>query len=169
MPTFLPVCMTPGSMNVLPSRMQADDRRGVDEDLERQGAARAVGAGHELLRHDAAQRLAHHDADLVALVDREHVEHAVERAGGAAGVQGAQHQVAGFGGGDGQRNRLQVAHFPDHDHVRIFAQGARARPRRNDSVCVCTSRWLTWQLFESNDVFDRILQGDDVVLAVAVD
>ena len=94
MPCLRPVWMMPGSMNVLASRMVAPTAGVVDEHFHRQHAALAVGARDELLADDAAQTLADHDADLVALIDREHVEHAVERAGGAARVQRAEHEVA---------------------------------------------------------------------------
>ena len=75
---------------------------------------------HELLADDAAQGFAYHDADLVLLIDRKNVEQAVEGAGGVAGVQGAEDEVAGFRGGDGERDGLKVAHFADHDDVGIF-------------------------------------------------
>ena len=32
-------------------------------------------------------------------------------------------QVSGFGGGDRIFDSFQVAHFTDHDHVRVFTQG----------------------------------------------
>ena len=49
---------------------------------------------------------------------------AVNRLGRAGGVQGAEDQVARFGGGDGRLHRLQVAHLADQDHVRVLAQRA---------------------------------------------
>ena len=42
------------------------------------------------------------------------------------GVQRAEHQVAGFGGGQRQADGFQIAHFADQDDVRIFAQRASA-------------------------------------------
>ncbi len=168
MPTFLPVCMTPGSMKVLPSRMQLRDGGGVDEEFEGEDAAVAVGAGDELLGEDAAQRFADHDADLVALVGGEHVEHAVERARGVAGVQGAEHQVARFRGGDGERDGFEVAHFTDHDDVRILAQ--RAAEGGGEGLGVGVDLALVdVAALRLEDVFDRILERDDVVVAVLVD
>ena len=73
-------------------------------------------------------------ANLVALIDREHVEHPVERAGGAARVQRAQHEVTRFRGADGERDRLQIAHFADHDHIRVLAQRAAQRRREGARV-----------------------------------
>jgi hypothetical protein len=37
-------------------------------------------------------------------------------------VQGAEHQVAGFGRRQRQADGFQVAHFADQDDVRVFAQ-----------------------------------------------
>ncbi len=120
--------MTPGSMKVFAFADEVARRRAVLVRISSASdAAAAVVPRHELLRNDAAQRFADHDADLLALIGGENVEHAVERAGGVAGVQGAEHEVAGFRGGDGERDGFQVAHFPDHDDVRIFAQRAAQR------------------------------------------
>ena len=33
-----------------------------------------------------------------------------------------KHQVAGLGGRDGEARRLEVAHFADHDDVRVLTQ-----------------------------------------------
>ncbi len=98
MPCLRPVWMMPGSMYVFASRMRRADSRVVGQHFQREHPALAVGARDELLADDAAQTLADHDADLLALIDREHVEHAVERAGGAAGVQRAEHEVARLAG-----------------------------------------------------------------------
>ena len=65
------------------------------------------------------------------------------------GVQGAEHQVAGFGGGQRQADRLQVAHLADQD----ARPGLRAAPSaarwRSDSVCGPISRWLIRHFFDS--------------------
>ncbi len=42
--------------------------------------------------------------------------------GRVVGVQGAEDQVAGFGGGDGGAGGFQVAHFADEDHVGVLAE-----------------------------------------------
>ena len=62
-------------------------------------------------------------ADLCLLLRRERVDDAVDRLGRAGGVERSQHQVTGLLGGQGQTDRLQVAHLADEDHVRVFAQG----------------------------------------------
>ncbi len=98
MPCLRPVWMMPGSMNVLASRIVAPTAGVVHEHLQREHPALAVRARDELLADDAAQALADHHADLLALIDREHVEHAVERAGRAARVQRAEHEVPRLAG-----------------------------------------------------------------------
>ena len=166
MPTFLPVCMTPGSMKVLPSRMQLATAGVLTSSSRARHAAGAVDAGDELLGEDAAQGFGDHDADLVALVGGEDVEHAVEGARGVAGVEGAEHQVAGFRGGEGELDGFQVAHFTDHDDVGVFAQGAAQGFGEGFGVGVDLAL-VDVAAFGFEDVFDGVLEGEDVVLAVA--
>ena len=37
-------------------------------------------------------------------------------------MQGAEHQVSGFCGGEGQADGFPVPQLPDHNHIRVFAQ-----------------------------------------------
>ena len=76
------------------------------------------------LRNDGDQVVGKLHANLFLLIGWEGVDDAVDRAGGTAGVQRAEDQVPGFGGGDGGADRRQVAHFADQDHVRILSQRA---------------------------------------------
>src|SRR4029077_17497799 len=85
-------------------------------DLGRRDAAAAV-LLHQRLRDHRAQRLRQHRAHHVLLLAGEHVDDAVDGLGGRGGVQRAEHQVAGLGGGERQADRLQVAHFADQDDV----------------------------------------------------
>ena len=96
------------------------------------------------------------------MIDRENVEQAIERARRIAGVQRAEHQVSRFRGGDGERDRFQVAHFTDHDHIRIFTE--RAAQRRAERARVRVHFALgDVATFRLEDVFDRIFQRDDVI------
>jgi hypothetical protein len=155
-------------MKVLPSRMQFADGGRVHQHFERHHAAIAVDLRHELLGKDAAQGFGHHDADLIALIDGEHVEHAVECARGAAGVKGAEHQVARFSRGDGERDRLQVAHFTDHDHVRVFTQSTAESGGEGLRV-VCDLALVHMAALRLDDVLDRVFQRDDVILTLGID
>src|SRR6185503_9679706 len=91
---------------------QVTDRRGADHDLVR-GDAAAADALEQRLRDRRAQRLRQHRAHHFLLGRREHVDDTVDGLGGGAGVQRAEHQVAGLRGGQRQADRLQVAHFAD--------------------------------------------------------
>ena len=88
------------------------------------------------LRDHRAQRLGQHRAHHVLLLAREHVDDAVDGLGGRAGVQGAEHQVAGLGGGQRQADGLQVAHFADQDDVRVLAQRRAQRLAEAERVAV---------------------------------
>ena len=49
-------------------------------------------------------------------------------------MQRAEDQVAGGGGGDGQFDGFQVAHFADENDVRVFAQRAAQSRRKGFGV-----------------------------------
>ena len=70
----------------------------------------------QTLRQDAQQR--------IGKVERihAHVEQAVDRFRGTVGVQGGKHQVTGQRGFDADGYGFLVAHFADHNHVRIRTQ-----------------------------------------------
>ena len=51
-----------------------------------------------------------------------HVEEAGDAADRIVGVKGAENQVTGEGGTNGNFGRFIVAHFADHDDVRITAE-----------------------------------------------
>ena len=77
------------------------------------------------------------DAHLILLLGREDVDDAVDRLRRALRVQRREDEVAGLGRGERRRDRLEVAHLADEDHVGVLAQrGAqrvgerRSRPSR---------------------------------------
>ena len=55
--------------------------------ISREDAALAINPRDKLLDDHAAQRFAHHDANLVLLIDWKDVEQTIERARSVAGVQ----------------------------------------------------------------------------------
>ena len=144
------------------------DSGGVHQNLNRQRATIAVRPRHELLRDDAAQRLADHDANLVALIGRKNIQQSVESSRGIAGVQGAEHKVTGLGRRDGEGDSLQIAHFTNHDDIRILTESASQGV--GEGFCMRVNLTLSdMALARRHDVFDRILQSDDMVVARAVD
>ena len=98
------------------------DRRGRDEHLGGDDPAAAVGGLAQRLADDALQRARELHAHLLLLVRREDVDDAVDRLRGVLGVQGGEDEVAGLGRGQGDRDRLQVAHLADQDDVGVLAQ-----------------------------------------------
>ena len=83
-------------------------------------------------------------------------------------MQGAEDEVAGFGGGDRRGDRLEVAHFADEDHVRVLAE--RAADRLGERRHVVADLALgDKRVLRGVVEFDRVLDGDDVDVALAVD
>ena len=60
-----------------------------------------------------------------------HVEHARDAAGGVVGVQRRQHQMAGQRRLDRDLGGFQIAHFADHDDVRILTHDRTQRVARS--------------------------------------
>jgi hypothetical protein len=71
---------------------------------------------------------------LLLLMRREHVNDPVHGLSGRLRMEGRKHQVAGLGGSQRGRDRLQVSHLPDQDHVRVLAQRALEGRREVDRV-----------------------------------
>ena len=99
----------------------------------------------ERLADHALERAGQLDPDLLLLVGREHVDDAVDRLRRVLGVQGREDQVAGLGGGQRDRDRLEVAHLADQDDVGVLPQHVLEGVRRRTCVSSPTSRWLTTQ------------------------
>ena len=81
-------------------------------------------------------------------------------------MQRAEHQVTGLRGLDRDRDRLEVAHLADQDHVRILAECRaqrvleRARVRAHLALVDQALLVLVHEL-------DRVFDGDDVVVRVS--
>ena len=75
--------------------------------------------------------------------------------------------MPGFGRSDGKGNRFQVAHFADHDHVRVFPESSTQC--RSERLCVREHFALAnVAIFRGNDVFDRVLERDDVIVPLRI-
>jgi hypothetical protein len=146
---------------------QVADRRGADHDLVR-GDAPAADLFHQRLRDHRAQRLGQHRADHVLLGRREDVDDAVDGLGRGDRVQGAEHQVAGLGRGQGQADGLQVAHLADQDDVGILAQGRAQRLVEAEGVTVHLAL-VDDRLLRLVHELDRVLDGEDVAELLVVD
>ena len=90
---------------------------------------RRLEGGAAVLADGAHQALAEHRHQGGGNQERldAHVDQTRDRARGIVGVQGAEHQVTGQGGLNGNLRGLQVAHFTHHDDVRVLAQEGAQR------------------------------------------
>ena len=113
---------------------QVPDRVVEEEDLERATRDPAVDCREQRLRDDALQRVRELHAHLVLLRRREDVDDAVDRARRALGVQRGEDEVAGLGRGQRGRDRLEVAHLAEEDHVGVLAERAAQRLGEADRV-----------------------------------
>ena len=116
----------------------------------------------------AAQRRRELDPDLGLLLGGEDVDHAADRLGGVVGVQGGEDQVAGLGHGEREPDRLEVAHLADEQDVGVLAQHAAQGVGEVRGVGADLALVDRRQLVVV-DVLDRVLDGDDVAAAGAVD
>ena len=82
----------------------------------------ALDRGDQPLTEHGPQVVGQRHTQLVALGGREEDEDAGHRLRGRPGVEGAEHEVAGFGGREGGGETLGIAHFADHDDVGILPQ-----------------------------------------------
>ena len=83
-----------------------------------------------------------HRAHLRLLIGRENVDHAIHRLARVIRVQRAEDEQAGLGGGEGELDRFQVAHFADQHDVGILAQRGFQAQRGRIGACSGTSRWV---------------------------
>src|ERR1043165_9693959 len=75
-----------------------------------QGITAAVDSWYQTLAEDPAQGVSQPGADLFLFVGLEHAQDTIDRLAGIDCVQGAEHQVAGFGGTQSDLNGFAVAH-----------------------------------------------------------
>ena len=79
--------------------------------------------GHQPLADDPAQGIGQTGANLLLFFRLKHTQNTIDRLAGIDRVQGAQHQVAGFRGAQGDLHRVAVAHFADQNDLGRLAQG----------------------------------------------
>src|SRR4030095_1105180 len=146
---------------------QVADGGGADQDLQRGAAALLVHALEEVLGHDDLETGGKTVAHLGLLLGREHLDDAVDGLGRARGVEGAEHEVTGVGRLQRQADGLQISHFTDEDDVGVFTKGAAQRRRERPRVRADLAMVHQAALALVHEL-DRVLDGDDVVLAVLV-
>ena len=120
------------------------------------------------LRNDAENRCRELRTNLVLLIRGKRVDDSVNRALGAGRMQRTEHNVSGFGRGDGGFDGFQVAHFADENHVGILPERAANRLRETrhvDADLALVDRRHFVFVIE----FDRILNRDDVMIHRFID
>ena len=106
----------------------ADDRGGgvIDDEDFIDGDPSATSFGgffEEQLGDHSPEGTRQHGADLRLLIARKDIDHPVDGFAGVIGVERAENEHPGFGGGEGELDGFEVAHFSDEDDIRVFAEG----------------------------------------------
>jgi hypothetical protein len=146
---------------------QVPDGRGGHHDLDPDDPPVAVGGGDELLADHALEGAGQLDPDLLLLVGREHVDHAVDGLGRVLGVEGGEDQVAGLGRGQGDRDRLQIPQLADQDDVGVLAQDVLEGVGERLGV-LADLALVDQAVLVGVEELDRVLDGHDVVVALPV-
>src|SRR6266478_798219 len=102
------------------------------------------------------------------MIRREDVEQSIKCARRVSSVQCRQNKMPGLGRGDGERNRFQVAHFANHNDIRIFPE--RSAQRGGERVGMREYFALRdVAVFRLDDVLNRVFEGDDVIAPLRID
>jgi hypothetical protein len=83
-------------------------------------------------------------------------------------VQRAEHQVPGLGGSDRHRDRLEVAHLADQDHVGSWRSARRSAFAERRAV-LADLRCVTKHFLSGCTNSSGILHGQDVAVLGLVD
>ena len=139
---------------------QIADGGGGDHDFQR-GDSAAGFLLEQRLRDDRFHRFRQLCADLRLLSRRKGVDDAVDGFRRAGGVQGAEDQVPGLCGGQGELNRFEVAHFAHENDIGILAERGLQRigegQRVNAQLALVDEALLCFM-----NELDRIFDGEDV-------
>ncbi len=144
------------------------DGRCRHHDFERDHAALAIGTRQQRLADDALEDERELRPDLRLLVGRENVDDAVDRLRGRICVEGAERQMSGLRDFQCCFHRFEVAHLSNQDDVGILAQCRTQRGREAARVTVHLSL-VDETALVLMDVLDRILDGENVLVALRVD
>ena len=99
---------------------------------------------------------------------RERVHDPVHGLGRVLGVKRREDEVAGLGGGQGRRHRLEVAHLAYEDHVRVLAEGG-LEPLGEGGRVGSELALVDDALLVAVQELDRVLDREDVLVALLVD
>ena len=119
--------------------------------------------GEECLRQDADDGDRELRTDLFLLLGGEYVDDSVDGPLGTGCMERTKDHVPRFGSGNGGRDRGQVSHFPDENHVGVHSQGS---PQRFGEVRDIDPNFplIDRRLFVLMVVLDRIFEGNNMVV-----
>ena len=139
-----------------------------DQDLGRRDAPRPVGGRKQGLGDDAFEAGRELRTHLALLLRREDVDDPVDRSGRAARVQRREDQVARLGRGQSGRDRLEIAHLAEEDHVGVLAE-AGAKGLGEAARVGADLALVDEAAAVAVEELDRVLDCQDVPRPVAVD
>ncbi|MFM1944769.1 MAG: hypothetical protein RI897_3751 [Verrucomicrobiota bacterium] len=146
---------------------EVGDGGGEDQDFHCGDAAFFVDAFEEVLSDDAFEGFGESGADFILLVGWEDVDDTVDGFGGALGMECAEDEVTGTGGGEGEFDGFEVTHFADEDDIRVFAEGA-AEGGGEGAGMDSDFAVVDEAAFAFVDEFDGVFDGEDMFAPVAV-
>lgn len=147
---------------------QVADRARSQHDFVRRDAPLAILGLAQGLGDDRLQGFGQHGTNHFLFFGGEDVDDPVDGLGGAGGMQRAEHQMPCLGGGHGQADRFEVAHFANEDGVGVFAQGGFERSGKAHRVradFALVDQALFGIVYEFDGVFDR----EDVAVFVFIE
>ena len=139
-----------------------------DQDLESPRRAPPVGGRKQRLGDDAFEAGRELRPHLALLLRREDVDDPVDRPGRAARVQRREDEVARLGRGQRGRDRLEVAHLAEEDHVGVLAE-AGAKGLGEAARVGADLALVDEAAAVAVEELDRVLDRQDVPRPVAVD
>ena len=150
---------------IFPNKIR--DGWGVDHDFKT-GNASAARLAHKNLRDDGDDGGGELGSDRLFSVGGKGIYDSGDGPGSSRCVEGSKDQVAGFGGGDGSFDRLEVAHLADKDDIWILTKGAPDGFGKAGNVHVDFALGDD-AFFVGMIVLDGVLDRDDVGLPGLVD
>lgn len=138
-----------------------------DQQLGHRNAASEL-AGQKNLRQDSGECHGQFLADGGLALRRERIADAGDGGGDVGGVEGGEHEVSGFGGGDGDAHGLGVAHLADDEDVGGLAQGGSQGGREVRGVDADLDL-LDYAAQVSVLVLDGVFDGDDMARFPSID
>src|SRR5262249_48511591 len=147
---------------------QVADGRRRNENLHHHDATSAVGPWEKCLAKYAFEHHGELRANLRLLMRGKDVDNAVDGGGSRVGMQGGKGQVAGLSDAQRGLDSFQVAHLTDEHDVGVFTKRGTQRVGEGMGIRVYFAL-VDEALLVIVQKLDRVLDGDHVLFAFAVD